>query len=220
MSTDKLKRYLLFTIGLFINAFGVSLITKASLGTSPISSIPYVLSLNMPFTLGEFTILFNLLIMGAQLAILRRKFTAEHCLQIPVTILFGYFIDVTMVLLQFVQPQTYFTEILYLMAGCLILGFGVYMEVLTNVVMLPGEALVRAITDIWNTDFGLTKIIFDSSITITACILSFVLANHLDGIREGTIIAAVLVGFVARFFNRALSFLPDRLLSTEKKLSQ
>ena len=59
---NKLKRYILFLIGLFVNALGVSLVTKASLGTSPISSIPYVLSLNFPFTLGNFTIVFSILL--------------------------------------------------------------------------------------------------------------------------------------------------------------
>ena len=53
---EKIKRYIVFIIGLFINSMGVSLITKADLGTSPISSIPYVLSLNFPFSLGEFTV--------------------------------------------------------------------------------------------------------------------------------------------------------------------
>ena len=47
---DKLKRYIIFLIGLFINSLGVSLITKAALGTSPISSIPYVLSLIFPIS--------------------------------------------------------------------------------------------------------------------------------------------------------------------------
>lgn len=59
---EKLKRYAVFLIGLFINSLGVSLITKADLGTSPISSIPYVLSLNFPLTLGQFTIAFSLLL--------------------------------------------------------------------------------------------------------------------------------------------------------------
>ena len=57
---EKLKRYIIFIIGLYINSFGVSLITKAMLGTSPISSIPYVLSLNFPFSLGQFAIFFSL----------------------------------------------------------------------------------------------------------------------------------------------------------------
>ncbi len=71
---EKLKRYFVFLIGLFINSLGVSLITKADLGTSPISSIPYVLSLNFPFTLGQFTIVFSLLLIVIQLIILRRNF--------------------------------------------------------------------------------------------------------------------------------------------------
>ena len=45
---EQVKRYLIFLVGLFVNSLGVSLITKGNLGTSPISSIPYVLSLNFP----------------------------------------------------------------------------------------------------------------------------------------------------------------------------
>ena len=85
---DKLKRYIIFLIGLFINSLGVSLITKAALGTSPISSIPYVLSLIFPFTLGQFTIYFSVLLVVLQLLILRRKFKIEHLLQIPISIIF------------------------------------------------------------------------------------------------------------------------------------
>ena len=92
---NKLKRYLLFLVGLFINALGVSLITKASLGTSPISSIPYVLSLNFKFTLGNFTIFFSIFLILLQILILRKNFKLENILQIPVSIAFGYFIDRT-----------------------------------------------------------------------------------------------------------------------------
>ena len=114
---EKLKRYIVFLIGLFINSLGVSLITKADLGTSPISSIPYVLNLNFPFTLGQFTIAFSLLLILIQLVILRRNFKAEHLLQIPISVLFGYFIDLTMEMLFFVHPQTYLSSELYLPHG-------------------------------------------------------------------------------------------------------
>lgn len=89
---EKLKRYIVFFIGLYINSLGVAMITKAALGTSPISSIPYVLSLQFPFSLGEFTIFFSLFLILLQLFILRRNFHLEHLLQIPISILFGYFI--------------------------------------------------------------------------------------------------------------------------------
>lgn len=212
---NKAKRYLIFIIGLFINSLGVSLITKANLGTSPISSIPYVLSLNFPFTLGNFTIFFSVFLILLQLVILRKNFKLEHVLQIPVSVAFGYFIDLTMLLFTWVHPESYVMQIVYLLIGCLILGFGVYMEVLADVVMLPGESFVRAIVLTWKTNFGTTKIIFDVSMAVIAAALSFVYSGKLNGIREGTIIAALLVGFIARVFGKKLAFVKPLLFPEE-----
>lgn len=214
---NKLKRYLLFLVGLFINALGVSLVTKASLGTSPISSIPYVLSLNFPFTLGNFTIVFSIFLILLQILILRKNFKIENILQIPVSIVFGYFIDLTMYLFFWVNPENYFVKLIALLAGCIVLGFGVYLEVVADVVMLPGESFVRAIVQTWNTNFGTTKILFDSSMTIIAGVLSFVFFGKLNGVREGTIIAALLVGFIARLFGKHLEFIKPYLFPEEYK---
>ena len=208
---EKLKRYLIFLVGLFVNSLGVSLITKANLGTSPISSIPYVLSLNFPFTLGNFTIFFSIFLIVLQLIILRKNFKLEHILQIPVSIIFGYFIDLTMILFSWVNPEAYIMKIVYLLIGCLILGVGVYMEVLADVVMLPGESFVRAIVLTWKTNFGTTKICFDVSMSVIAAVLSFIFAGRLAGIREGTVIAALLVGFIARLIGKKLAFLKDMI---------
>ena len=208
---ETLKRYLIFLVGLFVNSLGVSLITKANLGTSPISSIPYILSLNFPFTLGNFTIFFSIFLIVLQLIILRKNFKLEHILQIPVSIIFGYFIDLTMILFSWVNPEAYIMKIVYLLIGCLILGVGVYMEVLADVVMLPGESFVRAIVLTWKTNFGTTKICFDVSMSVIAAVLSFVFAGRLAGVREGTVIAALLVGFIARLIGKKLVFLKDMI---------
>ena len=208
---ETLKRYLIFLVGLFVNSLGVSLVTKANLGTSPISSIPYVLSLNFPFTLGNFTIFFSIFLIVLQLIILRKNFKLEHILQIPVSIIFGYFIDLTMILFFWVNPEAYIMKIVYLLIGCLILGVGVYMEVLADVVMLPGESFVRAIVLTWKTNFGTTKICFDVSMSVIAVVLSFVFAGRLAGVREGTVIAALLVGFIARLIGKKLVFLKDMI---------
>ena len=168
---EKLKRYIVFLIGLFINSLGVSLITKADLGTSPIS------------------------------------------------ILFGYFIDLTMVILFFVDPQTYLSSVIHLLIGCVILGFGVYTEVLADVAMLPGESFVRAVSSTWKTEFGSTKVAFDVSLTVIAAVLSLIFSHRLDGVREGTIIATLLVGFIARLFGRRLAFLGSLLFRTNEKSS-
>ena len=202
---ELLKRYFVFLIGLFINSFGVSFVTKSNLGTSPISSIPYVLSLGFAPTLGVFTILFSLLLILLQIVILGKEFKKLQLLQIPVSILFGYFIDFSMILLQWVAPVNYALRLISLLVGCLILGFGVYIEVIANVVMLPGEAFVKAITQRFHTEFGTTKVCFDASMTVLAGLLSFVLFSTLSGVGIGTVIAALIVGIIARIFGKILS---------------
>ena len=173
--------------------------------------IPNVLSLNFLFTLGNFTIFFSIFLIVLQLIILRKNFKLEHILQIPVSIIFGYFIDLTMILFSWVNPEAYIMKIVYLLIGCLILGVGVYMEVLADVVMLPGESFVRAIVLTWKTNFGITKICFDVSMSVIAAVLSFVFAGRLAGVREGTVIAALLVGFIARLIGKKLVFLKDMI---------
>ena len=100
------------------------------------------------------------------------------------------------------QGQRYIIAFVSILLGCLILGFGVYLEMAANVAMLPGESFVRAVSTTWHRDFGLTKIVFDVSMSLTAAGLSLVLAHTLDGVREGTLIAALLVGLVARTCRR------------------
>ena len=211
--TELIKRYIFLLVGLFVNGLGVSFITKAGLGTSPITSIPYTLSLGFTPTVGMFTLFFNLLLIVLQIILLRRNFQLQNLLQLPIIALFSFFIDLTMSLLGFIQPKTYAMKVVSLVIGCLILGFGVFMEMVANVAMLPGEATVRAVSDVFSTDFGKTKIAFDSSMTVIAAIMSFIMFKHLDGVREGTIVAAILVGFVARLFKKYIGGIEKILIS-------
>lgn len=211
--TELIKRYIFLLVGLFVNGLGVSFITKAGLGTSPITSIPYTLSLGFTPTVGMFTLVFNIFLIILQVILLRRNFQLQNLLQLPIIALFSFFIDLTMSLLGFMQPETYAMKVVSLIVGCLILGFGVFMEMVANVAMLPGEATVRAVSDVFSTDFGKTKIAFDSSMTVIAAILSFIMFKHLDGVREGTIVAAILVGFVARLFKKYIGGIEKILIS-------
>ena len=95
-----LEKYLLFIIGLYFLAAGIVLILRSTLGTTPISSINYVLSLNTSFSLGTWTFLINLLLIAGQFWFVRdclnRRDTIEILLQIPFSFLFGLFIDLNM----------------------------------------------------------------------------------------------------------------------------
>lgn len=209
---EKVKRYLLFLFSLFVSSVGVVLVTKGSLGTSCISSVPYVLSLVLPWSMGTFTFLFSLVLIIGQLAILGKEFKLEHALQIPVSLVFGWFIDLVMPIFNFLVPQNYLVKIVIVIIGCIVVGISVYLQVVADVVMLPGESFVRSVVKRWDTEFGTTKIVFDVTISLLAAIIGLAATGKLLGVREGTLIASVLVGWIARWLKTKCSRLSDFLL--------
>lgn len=214
---EQIKRYLLLLLGLYVNSLGIAFITRADLGTSPISSVPYTLSLGFSPTLGMFTLYMSLVLVLLQVLLLRKTFPLIWVLQIPFSFFFSCFIDLSMDMLSFLQTDAYLLKLLYLLIGCGILGTGVYLEMAANVVMLPGEAFVCAVSLAFHTDFGKTKVAFDSAMVLLAGVISLLLFHKLAGIREGTVLAALLVGTIARFFNRRISFLGRLLQKTPVK---
>ena len=135
-----LRRYLLLCAGLAIMAFGVAFSIKASLGTSPISSVPYVVSLFAPLTVGTATIVMHCVFILLQILILRRQYHPIQLMQLPVAVFFGYM-----------------------------------------------------------------KVGFDVTLVVTACILSLVFTGRLQGVREGTVAAALMVGLIAKQFGKVLA---------------
>ena len=115
--TELIKRYIFLLAGLFASGLGVSFITKTGLGTSPITSIPYTLSLGFTPTVGMFTLVFNIFLIILQVILLRRNFQLQNLLQLPIIALFSFFIDLTMSLLGFMQPETYAMKVVSLIVG-------------------------------------------------------------------------------------------------------
>lgn len=201
------ERYLWFALGVAVNSFGIALITKANLGTSPISSVPYVLDLATPLTFGETTFLANTLYVALQAALLRRDFKPVQLLQLVVNLAFSALIDVSMGLLSWLDPQGLPACLASLLTGCCALGFGVALEVAPNVVVVPGEGMVRAISAVTRRPFGRCKVAFDVSLVALACATSFALFGGLEGLGAGTVVSALLVGRVCGLCNRRLPLL-------------
>ena len=204
MKNNTAKRYLFFLIGILINAFGVALITKAALGTSPISSVPYVLSLRFTPTLGAFTFVINLIFIILQPVLLRRDYQPIQLLQIVVNIVFSWFIDVSMNLLGWLEPQTIAVELIVLLLGCAVLGFGISVEVAPDVLLVPGEGLVGALTAASGRRFGSVKVAFDVTLVLISLALSLLFFHRLNGLGLGTVISALLVGRFVNLYNSRL----------------
>ena len=200
-------RYLFFALGVAINSFGIAVITKAALGTSPISSVAYVLDLAFPPTLGEFTFVINLVFIGIQIALLRRDFQPVQFLQIVVNVVFSALIDVSMAALGTFEPTGLAAQLAALLIGCTILAFGIAVEVAPNVIVVPGEGAVRAISSVSAKPFGSCKVAFDVTLVAIALVLSLAFFRGIQGLGIGTVVSALLVGRIVNIFNRFVPFL-------------
>mgnify|MGYP001519677818 FL=1 len=115
MKISTARRYFLFLVSLFVNAFGIAFITRAMLGTSPITSVTYVLSMFTPLSMGVWTIILNILFVVLELPLMTRADLKSDyrmfLLQIPVSLCFGTFIDVSMGILSWLNPGQYLMQI-------------------------------------------------------------------------------------------------------------
>lgn len=201
-----LKRYLLLLIGLAIMAFGVAFSIKASLGTSPISSVPYVVSLFTPLTVGTATITMHCVFILLQILILRKDYHPIQLMQLPVAFFFGYLTDFGVWAVQGISCNTYWQQWIVCIVGILLVAVGVSFEVKAGVVVLAGEGVVLAICKVLpKVKFGYMKVGFDVTLVVIACILSIVFTGRLQGVREGTVAAALLVGLIAKQLGKLLA---------------
>ena len=200
------KRYVLFMISLFFAALGVALTKHGELGVSPISSVANVMSCKFSsFSLGTWLIIWNCILIGGQMIILRKNFQVIQLLQIPLSFLFGWFTDFGMWMVSFIPANVYPVRIAMVVTGIVILGFGISLSVIANVIMNSGEAFVKAVSGMVNKEFGNVKIAFDVFCVILSLVLSLIFFDFtIVGTREGTILSAVLTGIVVKFFGNRM----------------
>lgn len=209
--SEMIRRYVVCTISLFIMAFGVSLVTRSLMGTSPISSVPYVWSLHTALSMGSYIIILNAVLIAIQMLMLGKKGIIENrldlLLQIPVSLLFGIFIDITMSILSDWHPDLYIVKLASCVAGCCFMAIGISLEVVADVCMNSGEYVLHIASKKLNREFGTMKILFDITLLLIAVGCSWIFAGRIDGVREGTVIVAVITGPLVRLIRPRLRFI-------------
>lgn len=200
------KRYVLFVVSLFFAALGVAFTKQGELGVSPISSVANVMSCKFSgLSLGTWLIIWNCCLILGQIVILRKNFQSIQLLQILLSFLFGWFTDFGMWVVSFIPIHSYPMRIAMVVAGIVILGFGISLSVIANVIMNSGEAFVKAVSDTMHKEFGNVKIAFDVLCVIFSLVLSLIFFDFsIVGTREGTILSALLTGLVVKFFSSKL----------------
>jgi len=194
-----IERYGILVFALEFMTLGIIFTIHGNLGITPISCPVYVLSLGFSPTLGEFTIAMHVLFVIIQIILLRSKFEYIQLLQIPLGIIFGILIDINNYIMGNLYPSSYFGKLIFICIGSFSCAIGVSIEVTVKTVLIAGEGLLLAIITVFDLPLGKTKIAFDSSLLLISVIISLYLFGEIRGVREGTIIAAFLVGFFAGY---------------------
>lgn len=196
------RRLIFLCLGLMIMAFGVAFSIKAGLGTSPISSVPYVTAKISHLSVGTTTIIMNFIFILIQILILKKQYEWFQLLQFPAAILFGTVIDLAKKIIDPLSCSNYLTQWILCFIGIFLIALGVSMEVMANLVTTAGEGIVLAICKVTKAKFSNIKVSFDVLLVCISIILSLIFLGQLDGIREGTIGAAIFVGLITKKTNK------------------
>ena len=202
MEWKKINRYVIYLISLFIISLGASLSIKANLGTSPLICLPYVCSLITNLSVGIVIFLFTILFIVIQIALLGKGFEKRQYLQFIVGSVFSFFVDFSLMIVNFINPIGYINQFLLLLFSCLVVAFGVLLEIQTEVVYLPADGIIVAISKVLKKDFPKVKPFVDTSMVIIAAVLSIVFLGYLAGVREGTIISALIIGPIVKILKK------------------
>lgn len=199
-----MQRTVLLFVGIALMALGVSLSIKADLGTSPISSIPYAVSQISGVTVGVATIIVNALMILLQIVLLRRDTRWVQFAQIVLAVAMGVFIDMWDSVLWFDTPSSYVGQWVMCVFGIVFVGMGVAIEVRANLIMIPGEGAVQALSKVFHVKFSNMKIMFDSSCVILALVATLLCLGSPAGVREGTVAAMLCVGLVVKVTTKTI----------------
>lgn len=147
-------RTVLLIFGMFLAAFGIACTTRAGLGTTPISTVPYTASAITGLSFGTCTVILNFFFVAGQIVVLRSRYSPFNLLQIPIGFIFGAFIDLSMHLVGNVQMPNWFLVAVLSLFGNLILAFGTVIQIRSKTIVQPGEGFVIAIAALVKSSFG------------------------------------------------------------------
>ena len=209
---DLLRRYALFIVGLLIASMGVAFSTKAGPGTSPVASLPYSVSLvSKALSFGNWLNLLSVTQIGVQIALLRRKCKPlEIIIQTVLAFIYGFLTDFSCYLIRGIEVNSYHAQLVYMVLSCFVLAFGIWIQLKGGVAMLPGEAMNRAISEVSGKRYENIKIFFDIVYIALSAIICLVFLGKLEGVREGSIIAAAAVGSIIKLYNRIFEKIKTR----------
>lgn len=212
--SKKLGMKLLFYFGgLIVMTVGVIISVKSDLGVTPISSIPYTMTVVAGMDLGLATMLFSALMVLLQIVILRKRYKLINLLQLPVGIVFGAFLTVCGKLMAPIPtPESFLLKFIIMLISTVFVAIGVFLYVSSGLIPLAPEGFIVAVCSVAKTSFSTVKIIFDVTMVVISMATCLLVIHSLGSVGIGTVAAAVLVGNEVKWLTKRFGAKRDALL--------
>jgi len=191
---DIIIRYALASVGLLLVAMGVALSVLSNLGTSPLSAPAYVMSGTWGLTVGNWTIILNMIYLVIQMAIFRRRFKAKYLMQILATVVFGYMIDLCMWCFSWIAVNSFVSRLALNVLACAVTALGVSIEVIARAWMLSAEMTVYAISKTFTLPFDKVKVVMDCALVVISMLISYLMYDNPFGFGVYENLSGILLG--------------------------
>lgn len=213
-----INRILMYILGLFILALGVAFSINSQLGVSPVNSLPYVISLITGQDMGKVVICVFSFYILLQLLILRKEFKWINLTQLIFSTIFGYFVDFAKYLLGDFTLPTYGGQLVMMAIGIILIALGISLYMNAGLINMPMEGFTEAVSKkvFKKLTFQDVKVIIDCLVVGIGIILSWLFLGRIEGIREGTVLSALLVGLIMKKFQKVIEPLMNKALGTEE----
>lgn len=213
-----IKRIILFVGGLFVMSLGVGLSIKSGLGVTPISSIPYSLTLASGVNIGITTVIFNVLLVFLQIPILKKRFNPKRLLQLINAFMFGYFTDLSLWILSPMPDLPLDVNFTPLIVSMFLIAIGILIYMPANIAPLPGEGVVEAVSLAYDKRFSKVKVCFDTSMVVLSLIICGLFTSDIFGsVNVGTILAAIFIGIIIRYLTELYEKITGKSITVVNK---
>ena len=213
-------QHVLLLFSMFFMTFGVALCVRSNLGSGVISSIPMSFTLAGEaglapgWTIGGYTNVMNVILVVAQILVLRRRFEPIQLFQLVIGFIFGMFLDINMWITSILSYDALTSQIVAQLVGATVVGCAVAAEIRCGSVTMPGEGIQVAVSRVTGRPFPVIKIMIDTLLVVLAVISGFIFFGTWPWVvvGPGTLFAMFYVGFVVKLVNPHLGWL-DRMLA-------
>ena len=196
----QINRVVLYFMGLFIIALGINMAILSALGVSPVSAFTVPLSEAVHISLGTVTAVCYAGFVLIEVIVLGRRFRPKNLLQVPFSIIFGFFVDFIGTLLSSVTLPNYGVRFAVMLLSVVICAAGAAIYITMDIVPNAPEGLILAFCERFQKEYGPLKILTDCIFVSLGILVSLLCLGGISAIREGTVISALVTGKLTGIF--------------------